>query len=138
MACRPAMLTRVTGRAAAQKLRTGMADCLTLDLRRITGKGIVSGSSFRPPPLAELSHRFGSAPRGDSAADAQAGAQAEALEALAAALGAAEAAAERQAAARAVRARSRVGFLDQVVMPWPRWATPRPPPSAAAARAVRA
>ena len=89
--------------ACAQKLRTSMADCLTLDLRRLTSKGIVSGSSFRAPPLAELALRFGSAPPGDSGADAQAEAQADALEALAAALAAAEAAAERQAAARAVR-----------------------------------
>jgi len=62
-----------------------MSDCLTLDLRRITSKGIVSGSSFAPPPLAQLSHRFGAAPPGDSGADAQAAAQAEALDGLAAA-----------------------------------------------------
>ena len=105
------LIKHAAGRAAAparaQRLRAGMSDCLTLDLRRITSKGIVSGSSFAPPPLAQLSHRFGAAPPGDSGADAQAAAQTEALDGLAAALAAAEAAAERQAAARAVRPRMR-------------------------------
>ena len=88
----------------AQKLKISMSDCVTLDMRRITSKGIVSGThSFNPPPLADMRARFGTAPAGDSGADAQAASQAGALEALAAALSAAEAAAERQAAARAVR-----------------------------------
>ena len=90
-----------------------MSDCVTLDMRRITSKGIVSGThSFNPPPLADMRARFGTAPAGDSGADAQAASQAEALEALAAALAAAEAAAERQAAARAVRNhQAHCGFL---------------------------
>ena len=38
-----------------------MADIVTLDGRRITSKGITSGSNFRVPPLAEAPCRFGSA-----------------------------------------------------------------------------
>ena len=48
-----------------------MSDVLTLDLRRITGKGITSGSSFQPPALKDMTHRFGFCPPGaggDSAA----------------------------------------------------------------------
>jgi len=38
-----------------------MADIVTLDGRRITSKGITSGSNFRVPPLAEAPCCFGSA-----------------------------------------------------------------------------
>lgn len=38
-----------------------MADVVTLDGRRITSKGITSGSNFRVPPLAEAACCFGSA-----------------------------------------------------------------------------
>ncbi|KAL0055144.1 hypothetical protein WJX82_007626 [Trebouxia sp. C0006] len=44
-----------------QKLESGMADIVTLDGRRITSKGITSGSNFRVPPLAEAPCCFGSA-----------------------------------------------------------------------------
>ena len=44
-----------------QKLESGMADMVCLDGRRITSKGITSGSnSFRVTPLAESSCCFGS------------------------------------------------------------------------------
>ena len=46
---------------AEQVLHVNCPDILTLDRRRLTGKGIVSGSSFRVPPLAEAAYRFGSA-----------------------------------------------------------------------------
>lgn len=42
-----------------------MADIITLDLRRISGKGIISGASFRVPPLADASVRFGSCAAGE-------------------------------------------------------------------------
>ena len=38
-----------------------MADIVTLDGRRITSKGITSGSNFRVPPLADAPCCFGSA-----------------------------------------------------------------------------
>ncbi len=38
-----------------------MADIVTLDGRRITSKGITSGSNFRVPPLSEAPCCFGSA-----------------------------------------------------------------------------
>ena len=44
-----------------------MADIVTLDGRRITSKGITSGSNFRVPPLAEAPCCFGSA--GQATAD---------------------------------------------------------------------
>ena len=44
-----------------------MSDVLTLDLRRITGKGIISGSSFSPPDLKDATHRFAFSPAGSTA-----------------------------------------------------------------------
>ena len=87
----------------SQRLDLIIPDCLTLDMRRITSMGVVSGHGFASQPIAQLSHRFGAAPAGDSGADAQA----EALEALAAALTTCEAAADRHTAAGAVRRSTR-------------------------------
>lgn len=39
-----------------------MSDMVTLDMRRITGKGIISGASFRVPTLEDNTYRFGSTP----------------------------------------------------------------------------
>ena len=43
-----------------QKLESGMADLVCLDGRRITSKGITSGSTFRVAPLADAPCCFGS------------------------------------------------------------------------------
>lgn len=43
-------------------LKTPIAEILTLDYRRITGKGIISGSSYKVPTLAEAHACFGSTP----------------------------------------------------------------------------
>lgn len=45
---------------APQKLRTSAGTILTLDGRRITSHGIVSGASFRVVPLEQADVRFGS------------------------------------------------------------------------------
>ena len=51
-----------------QKLETGMADLVCLDGRRITSKGITSGSnSFRVTPLAEAVCCFGSSAQAGAA-----------------------------------------------------------------------
>ncbi len=43
-----------------QALRTAVGDIITLDMRKITSKGITVGSSFYVPELAHASCRFGS------------------------------------------------------------------------------
>ncbi|GBF97420.1 hypothetical protein Rsub_09586 [Raphidocelis subcapitata] len=43
-----------------QVLRSSMADVFTLDGQKISGRGVVVGSSFRVPPLEETHFRFGS------------------------------------------------------------------------------
>ena len=43
-----------------QALRTTIGDMITLDFRKITGKGITLGSSFHVAELAHASCRFGS------------------------------------------------------------------------------
>lgn len=43
-----------------RRLRGGVSDIVTLDCRRITGRGIVSGSGFNVPPLERAEWRFGS------------------------------------------------------------------------------
>ena len=51
-----------------QKLETGMADLVCLDGRRITSKGITSGSnSFRVTALAEAACCFGSSAQAEAA-----------------------------------------------------------------------
>ena len=45
-----------------QVLKQPLADLVTLDLKRISGKGIISGASFRVPILADATIRFGSTP----------------------------------------------------------------------------
>ena len=45
-----------------QVLKQPLADLVTLDLKRISGKGIISGASFRVPNLADATIRFGSTP----------------------------------------------------------------------------
>lgn len=65
-----------------QKLESGMADIVTLDGRRITSKGITSGSNFRVPPLAEAPCRFGSAGQATSAQPQDLQQQEAVLEAL--------------------------------------------------------
>ena len=51
-----------------QKLETGMADLVCLDGRRITSKGITSGSnSFRVTALAEAVSCFGSSAQAEAA-----------------------------------------------------------------------
>jgi hypothetical protein len=45
-----------------QVLRTQLSDIITLDYRRISGKGIISGSSFKIPSLADAHACFGSTP----------------------------------------------------------------------------
>lgn len=47
-----------------QKLKGGLADALCLDGTRITGRGIVSGSNFAPPPLDKTDFCFGATPHG--------------------------------------------------------------------------
>ena len=48
-------------------LRSSLSDVLSLDLKRITGKGIISGSSFQVAALCDMSHRFGFSPLGGDA-----------------------------------------------------------------------
>lgn len=43
-----------------QMLRTATGDIITLDLRKITSKGITVGSSFHVAELAQAPCRFGS------------------------------------------------------------------------------
>jgi len=43
-----------------QVLRSSMADLFTLDGQKISGRGVVVGSSFRVPALGETAFRFGS------------------------------------------------------------------------------
>lgn len=47
-------------RELAVRLQAGRSDMITLDGRRITGRGIVSGSNFHVPPLDRADWRFGS------------------------------------------------------------------------------
>lgn len=47
-----------------QVLRTSMADIFTLDHQKLSGRGVVVGSSFRVLPLEEAHFRFGNAPAG--------------------------------------------------------------------------
>uniref|UniRef100_A0A1D2ABE5 SMCHD1 ribosomal S5 domain-containing protein n=1 Tax=Auxenochlorella protothecoides TaxID=3075 RepID=A0A1D2ABE5_AUXPR len=50
-----------------RRLRGGVSDIVTLDCRRITGRGIVSGSGFNVPPLERAEWRFGSLGGGQEA-----------------------------------------------------------------------
>lgn len=47
-----------------QKLRTGLSDIVCLDGTRISGRGIVSGSNWQPPPLDRTDICFGATPHG--------------------------------------------------------------------------
>lgn len=48
----------------AQKLRSGLSDIICLDGGRISGRGIVSGSSFKVDPLDKTDFCFGGTPHG--------------------------------------------------------------------------
>lgn len=50
----------LTAERRMQVLKQGVPDILTLDLKRISSKGVISGSNFRVPPLADATIRFGS------------------------------------------------------------------------------
>ena len=58
--------------AVSQDLKSTAPDLLTLDLKRITSKGIISGSSFQVPLLADMLIRFGFSPLGGGADSASA------------------------------------------------------------------
>ena len=45
-----------------QVLKQPLADIITLDFKRISGKGIISGASFRVPTLQETHICFGTTP----------------------------------------------------------------------------
>ena len=55
-------VAHVNGATDVQVLKQPLADLVTLDLKRISGKGIISGASFRVPSLADATIRFGSTP----------------------------------------------------------------------------
>jgi hypothetical protein len=98
-------------RYVTQSLRGSVGDVLTLDGGKLSGRGVVLGTGFRVPPLAQAAVRFGTAPRngggggeggeeGAAEGEAEGGAAQElvaAVEALAAALD------ERAAAEQAMR-----------------------------------
>ena len=101
--------------ALARGLRAGCGDIVTLDGRRITSKGIVSGSSFVVTPVDRAPWRFGVGGGGGGGsgrfgAAADAAARAASLETLAAALDARDAAtsASEAAAAKLERAEARL------------------------------
>lgn len=83
-----------------QKLKSNVGDILTLDMGRISSKGIVSGSSFRPPPLDQADYLIGSTPGGQRGSGPQdAAAELALLEGLTEVLRAKEAAEAAVAAA---------------------------------------
>jgi hypothetical protein len=86
-----------------QRLRQPCPDLLTLDMGRLTSRGVIAGASFRPPPLEKADYAIGSNPEGGAGGAADAARQAEAMAELADALRAAEAAeaAAAEAAAEA-------------------------------------
>lgn len=55
-------------------LRTSLSDIFTLDGQKLSGRGVVVGSSFRVPRLEETHFRFGSRGGGGGGAEAQVGA----------------------------------------------------------------
>lgn len=69
-----------------------IGDLYTLDGRRMSGRGVISGSNHRVYELEDAPCRFGSVPAGQSAATQALTQQAQGLEALAEALAAKEAA----------------------------------------------
>ena len=95
--------------ALATSLRAGCGDIVTLDGRRVTSKGIVSGASFAVVPADRAPWRFGAGGGGGGGGDAAA-ADPAALRALAAALAARADAADaaNAAAAAADRAEARL------------------------------
>lgn len=48
--------------AMLQVLKQPLADVVTLDFKRISGKGIISGASFKVPTLQQTHICFGSTP----------------------------------------------------------------------------
>jgi hypothetical protein len=79
-------------------------DIVTLDGGRISGRGVVAGDAYSPPPLAAADYVIGSSPAGRLGGAAGAAAAAAALRELGAALRAAVAAAAEADAAEAAAA----------------------------------
>lgn len=86
-------------------LKASLSDVLTLDLKRITAKGITSGSSFTPAALADSPVRFSFTPPGSSSDGGAAAREQQqgALERLVEGLQAREAAEAAAEAAQQVR-----------------------------------